>query len=512
MSSVSDIFPELESRQRRCIRKRILSVTALILIGYWCFTYLLEVLIASVTGDTPIAWNYHQEASSLSHPPSAHLVKTIDLRRSNYQSGATLLAVTAIITIKLQMQREERIACLEVMLRFLVKYPFVQEIIIWNDDAMGSGFNLNGEDLLSKLNHTNHEFPLPVLRVINSPGGMGEMSGHMACSLAKFDTCYHTDEKVLNLNLDTLYTKYLESDGESGASIVDHASPEEYVAESAYNVWQPDHSLNAGLVSRLSRGSLAAKRLSARYFQQLTTAIQFSERGHLRLSTPPSVLGDIQFSIWLNRRPLSLITPVQPALMTGSVARKISHLDPEFIDHAYERLNKTIQNSDPFLVPSLFPRALPSHDMKPESEIGVASAYDDRSMLITNLAFSREWPLAVDGELSTCWKAPSGTRHGSFIGLNFVKNIQLNRLTLFGEFEAEHWELEVYSANDKTWTSTAAIPTISTHQEPRVTKFVYDLPPSSSLVKKLRLILSHEKASPSGMAVCGWMVNEDWVV
>lgn len=48
------------------------------------------------------------------------------------------------------------------------------------------------QDLLSKLNHTNHKFPLPVLRVINSPGSMGEMSGHMACSLAKFDTCYHT--------------------------------------------------------------------------------------------------------------------------------------------------------------------------------------------------------------------------------------------------------------------------------------------------------------------------------
>ncbi|KNZ63150.1 hypothetical protein VP01_1180g1 [Puccinia sorghi] len=512
MPSDLDIFPELESFQRHDIRKRILSVTALIFISYWGFTYLLEVLITSVTGDSPIAWNYHQESSSLSHPPSAHLIKTIDLRHSNYQSGVSLLGVTAIITLTLQMQREERIACLELMLRFLVKYPFVKEIIIWNDGAMGSVFNLNGEDLLSKLNHTNHKFPLPVLRVINSPGSMGEMSGHMACSLAKFDTCYHTDENVLNLNLDTLYTKYLESDGESGASIVDHASPEEYVVESAYNVWQPDHSLNAGLVSRLSRGSLAAKRLSTRYFQQLTTAIQFSERGNLRLSAPPSVLGDIQFSIWLNRRPLSLITPVQPAHIAGSVARKISHLDPEFINHAYERLNKTIQNSDPFLVPSLFPRNLPPHDMQPESEIGLASAYDDRSMLITNLAFSREWPLAVDGELSTCWKAPSGMPHMGFVGLNFVKSIQLNRLTLFGKFEGEHWGLEVYLANDKIWTSKSAIPTISTHQEPPVTKFVYDLPPDSSLVKKVRLILSQGNASPAGMTVCGWMVNENWVV
>ncbi|PLW43712.1 hypothetical protein PCASD_08276 [Puccinia coronata f. sp. avenae] len=513
--STHDIFPDLVKRQSYYFQRRILLAIVLILVGYVAIASLLEALIKSTSGESRIVWD-QQGALSLSHTPSAHLIKAIEQRRSNYQPGTTVLGVTAIISLTLRKQPEERTGSLELLLRFLVKYPFVQEIIIWNDDVMASGLNLNGEDLLSKLNSTHHESPLPILRVINSPGGMGEMSGHMACSLAKFETCYHTDESVLNLNLDTLYAKYLESDGESDAAIVDHASPEEYAAESAYDVSQPDHSLNTGLVSHLSRGSLVAKRLSTRYFQQLTTAIHFSEKGDLVTTIPRSVSSDIQFSIWSNRRPLKLITPTRSSLITGSSARKISHLDPEFINHAYERLNQTIQASDPFLVPSLFPRALSLHHSKPESEIGVASAYDDRSMLITNLNFSREWPLAVDGELSTCWEHLSGTKHGSFVGLNFVKSIHINQLTFFGKIAAEDWGLEVYSAEDRTWVSQPVIPTQITHQEPPVTKFVYNLSAtadSQSLVKKLRLIIPQtSSSSPSGMTVCGWMVNEDWVV
>ncbi|WAQ93198.1 hypothetical protein PtA15_18A256 [Puccinia triticina] len=506
--SGQDIFPDLEKHQSYRTKRRVLFIAALILVGYVATTRILEYLIRLLNGSTPIAWD--QQVSSLSRPPPAHLIKTIEQRRSNYQSSSALLGITAIISLALRKERESRAGGLELLLQFLVKYPFVKEIIIWNDDVTSSGLNLNGEDLLSTLKSTDDGAPLPILRVINSPGRMGEMSRHMACSLAKFDTCYHTDENLLNLNLDTLYTKYLESDGESEATIVDHASPEEYVAESAYNLWQPDYSLNAGIVSQLSRGSLAAKRLSTRYFQQLTTALRSPEESDIWLSIPPSVSSDIQFSIWSNRRPLKLITPVQSSLITDSPPTKIAYLDPEFIDNAYGRLNQTIQTSDPFLVPSMFPRALPSHHLKPESEIGLASAYDDRSMLITNLNFSSEWPLAVDGELSTCWKDLSGTEHGSFVGLNFVKNVQLKRLTFFGKVEPENWKLELLSANDQKWISKSVVPKIITHQEPPLTKFVYDT--TSTLVKKVRLIIPQGKSNLNGITVCGWMINEDWVV
>ncbi|KAA1073472.1 hypothetical protein PGT21_013126 [Puccinia graminis f. sp. tritici] len=507
--SGQDILPDLEKRQSYYIQRRVLFATALILVGYLATTRFIEASIRLVGGRSPNGWD--QQASSLSRPQSAHLIKIVDQRRSNYQPGSALLGVTAIITVTLRKQQQEKTGGVQLLLRFLTKYPFVKEIIIWNDDAMSNGYNLNGEDLLARLNSTDDRAPVPILRVINSPGRMGEISGHMACSLAKFSTCYHTDENIVNLNLDTLYTKYLESDSESEASIVDHASPEEYMAESAYNVWQPDYSLNTGVVSQLSRGSLAAKRLSTRYFQQLTTALRTSEESDLWLRIPRSVSNDIQFSIWSNRRPLKLITPVQSTLIADSPA-KISFLDPQFIDHAYERLNKTIQSSDPFLVPSMFPRALSSHHSKPESEIGVASAYDDRSMLITNLNFSRQWPLAIDGELSTCWKDLPALEHGSFVGLNFVRNVQVNQLTFFGKIEPENWKLESLSANNQKWNTEPVIPRIITHQEPPLTKFVYDLSASSTLVKKFRLIIPQGKSSPNGITVCGWMINEDWVV
>lgn len=341
----------------------------------------------------------------------------------------------------------------------------------------------------------------------------------MACSMAKYDTCYHSDGNRLNLNLDTLYTKYLESNGESEASIVDRVSPEEYSAEASYDVFQPDHSLHSGIVSQLSRGSLAAKSLSTRYFQQLTTTLVSNHDHHPPLKIPPSVTHDIQFSIWSNRRPLKLITPTQAWLNINPTVDPLKHLDSEFIHRTYQKLNETIRSSDPFLVPTLFPRASASAlGSKRDSEIGVASAHDDRSMLITSLDFSLEWLFAVDGELSTCWRDSSPVKPGSFFGLNFVKGTRLNRLIIFGSLEPEDWKLEVYSADQKQWNATLVVPTVSPHQEPPVTKYVFDLstqPPRE--VKKVRLLKMKDpidsfKSDPKGFTVCGWMINEDWIL
>jgi hypothetical protein len=114
------------------------------LVGYLATTRFIEASIRLVGGRSPNGWE--QQASSLSRPQSAHLIKLVDQRRSNYQPGSALPGVTAIITVTLQKQQQERTGGgVQVLLRFLTKYPFVKEIIIWNDDVMSSGYNMNGE-------------------------------------------------------------------------------------------------------------------------------------------------------------------------------------------------------------------------------------------------------------------------------------------------------------------------------------------------------------------------------
>ncbi|KAI7938885.1 hypothetical protein MJO28_014464 [Puccinia striiformis f. sp. tritici] len=542
--SGQDIIADLEKRQTYHNKRRIPVAIVLIVVGYWMTMRFLEGTMSLISGERS---KLSPSSSSWTDTQTTkNLIKIIDQRRSNYLPGTDLLGVTAIINISSPYQAHQSGDRVALLLRFLVKYPFIKEIIIWNDDVISSGFNMNGEELLSRINSTNdnddRRVPMPILRVINSPGGMGEMSGHMACSLAKFDTCYHTDVNMDNLNLDTLYTKYLESNGEEEATLVDHASLEEYLIESEYNIWQPNHSLSTGIVSKLRRGTLAAKKLSTRYFQQLTSSIDESydtkeRRDRVGISRSISIIkSDIQFSVWSNRKPLKLISPLSfhhSSLVNDHhtfSGRKPNLLDPQFIKEVNERLNKTIQRSDPFQVSSLFPRALRFSDEEynnRESEIGVGSAYDDQSMLITNLDFPREWSFAIDGDLSTCWKDLS-SEQGSFIGLNFVKDVSLKQLTIFGQIQPENWRLEIYSTQSKKWIPKPTIPRIIKHQEPPLTKFVYDLQPSSSfsdddddhlLVKKFRLIMGsnlreepEHKASSDGITVCGWMINEDWVI
>lgn len=520
--SGEDILPELRKRESFCIRRRIVIATTLILIGYLATITILQAFIQLVAGTNQVVWN--QSTSLLSNPPATHLVRAVAQRGSSYPLQSSSLAVTAVVPI--QNQRRPKPGGIELLLRFLVQYPFVKEIIIWNDDVIKNGVDLNAEALLSRVNSTVDRRFLPILRVINSPGAMREMSSHMACSLAQFNTCYHADENKLNLNLDTLYTKYLESDGESNASIIQHASPEEYLKESPYNVFQPGHSLDSGVVSELSRGSLAAKHLSTRYFHQLSSAPFSNENSRLQSSIPNHAFNDIQFSVWSNRRPLKLVTSAQSTVLINSKTQEVNHLDAEFIHHTFRRLNQTIQDSDPFLVPALFPRPSTNLDEKSELEIGVASAYDDRSMLITNLDFPREWPLAIDGELSTCWN-PSlsipipAMNHEIFVGLNFVQSVQLNKLTIFGNFDTNKWKLETYSAEERKWNSMSRlVPTIIQHHEPPSTKYVYDFltKVSSSKVKKIRLILKPSsspfelKSNQNSFSICGWMMNKDWVI
>ncbi|MBW0486776.1 hypothetical protein O181_026491 [Austropuccinia psidii MF-1] len=507
-----DILPELESCLHQRSRRRAILFGLLVLFGYSLTWRGLETLGLRRPRNQALT-----HSPLLSRPSLGHLREYVTRSQSSYRHEDALLPMSAVLVLlNHQARMTENV---DLIILFLVKYPFIKEIIIWNDNAIKgtANVNLSVEDFWSRLNLTKTSTDLlPILRLFNSPGGLNEMSGHMACSLAKFDTCYHIGENILNLNLDTLYTRYVEAEGRSIGSIVSHVLPTQYLAEVSYDVRQPEHHFESGLVSQLSRGTIAPKRFSVRYFQQLSTTLLPSPPADNCRTMPRSVSNDIQFSIWSNRRPIKLIESPKAQLALSLDPIQDIPLDAEFIQMAYQRLNETLQSSDPFLVPHPFPRPELRSDLFSDTEIGVASALDDRAMLITNLAFSPDWPLAVDSEISTCWKGSINVKEPGFVGLNFVKSVSLQAVSLFGNIDVENWVFETWHSEKNRWIQSESLPTVTSLGTSSTNKYFFTPFGSTIKVKKIRLKLRPEivdQATKSHeIAICGWEMEKNWLI
>jgi len=115
----------------------------------------------------------------------------------------------------------KRIDDLKLIVAYLVRYPYIKQIIVWNNnrdvhltkqeflDAIkehltgrvdGPG-SINDRDLMMQQ--------LPQLDVFNGVENMHNMAKYMSCSLAKHDYCYFQDDNWLNTHMDALYTNFL---------------------------------------------------------------------------------------------------------------------------------------------------------------------------------------------------------------------------------------------------------------------------------------------------------------
>ncbi|KAF9916203.1 hypothetical protein BX616_004339, partial [Lobosporangium transversale] len=93
---------------------------------------------------------------------------------------------------------------LKLIVSYLVRYPFIKQIIVWN----------NNRDI--KLSRRDFEMdpsygPLPELQVYNAAENLHDFAKYMSCSLAKYEHCYFQDDDWLNTHMDALYTNFLTS-------------------------------------------------------------------------------------------------------------------------------------------------------------------------------------------------------------------------------------------------------------------------------------------------------------
>lgn len=198
------------------------------------------------------SYTSHQFLNHFNPPPALPFASS-----RSHIPPSTLPLVSAILIVNRDRDwREKGTVPFELVIRLLIRYPFIRELLIWNDgqathlthQVSQPRSSITQSLSLSSLTQIGWNFikdfeialgsskSSPHLRIFNSPGSVGaSISQHLACSLATHPTCYFNvrltsfsilcsahqivdmwlspwiafqqDEDLLNMNLDTLYTK-----------------------------------------------------------------------------------------------------------------------------------------------------------------------------------------------------------------------------------------------------------------------------------------------------------------
>lgn len=194
-------------------RARRISPKNLALLAGVCIVSLLT--LARFFGPSPDVpspiVNNQSEHEAKNDLERAMLVKQIlETRKSAYsfddfteeglvmETNQHLLPATAILL------GWKRLDGLKLIVNYLARYPYIKEIIIWNNNQE------------AKLNKKDFEFdasygPVPELQVYNGQENLHDFAKYMSCSLAKYQHCYFQDDDWLNTHMDALYTNFLTS-------------------------------------------------------------------------------------------------------------------------------------------------------------------------------------------------------------------------------------------------------------------------------------------------------------
>ncbi|GAA5833760.1 hypothetical protein JCM9279_001617 [Rhodotorula babjevae] len=366
----------------------------------------------------PSPWEL-EDALALNYVPSpptgvqqaAHtrLVSLIESRKSAYphslfrdaalrSEASPAVGVTAVV---LHWKRRKG---LELVVRHITRYPFIREVIVWNNRP---GVDLSSEDFIIST-PPGSDLPPAKLRIVNSPSNVHDAGKHLACSMASFEHCYFNDDDWLNVYMDATYTKYLEccsgrgvtGGGGAGGNIASNTLP---IIHLEHRRWRFEHSdigLHAGF-TWLGTGSFAPRHLSRRFMQQQQAA-------PVALSRAQSLVADMFLSLWTNTYPEQMPNDLVPIDVEGG---EVGWSRGEGVDQwavvygnirsASRTLYTVLSLASPTLSPSLFPLTTPpaeSHTRSPCS--------NDACLFTTSLT-----PFPPASALSTSYALePAGSR------------------------------------------------------------------------------------------------------
>ncbi|GAA5828851.1 hypothetical protein JCM11251_005897 [Rhodosporidiobolus azoricus] len=320
----------------------------------------------------------------------SHLVRMIEERRSAYPASvfrekalssetSPVVGVTAVV---LHWKRRKG---LELVLRHITRYPFIREVIVWNNRP---GVELKPDDFRFAP-PPGSDLPPAVLRIVNSPSNVHDAGKHLACSMASFEHCYFNDDDWLNIYMDATYTKYLEccSGRRSPAAlagiagrIASNTMPIIHLEHRRWRFDNPDIDLHTGF-TWLGTGSFSPRHFSSRFMQQQSAT-------PIPLDRDQSLVADMFFSLWTNSYPEQMPNDLVPIDVEGG---EVGWSRGDGVDQwkvVYGNIRTAVQTLHHILTlssPALSPHPFPLSPPPPES-LTRAPCANDGCLFVTSMS------------------------------------------------------------------------------------------------------------------------------
>ncbi|GAA5957495.1 hypothetical protein JCM10213_003904 [Rhodosporidiobolus nylandii] len=317
------------------------------------------------------------------------LGRMIDARRSAYPSSvfrekALRSETSPVVGVTAVVLHWKRRRGLELVLRQITRYPFIREVIVWNNRP---GVELDPKDF-PFAPPPGSDLPPAVLRIINSPSNVRDAGKHFACSMASYDHCYFNDDDWLNVYMDATYTQYLECCAGRGSTsvltggggrIASNAMPSMLLEQRRWRFDNPDIDLHTGF-TWLDTGSYAPRHLSSRFMQQQSAS-------PIPLSREQALVADMFFSLWSNSYPEQMSNDLVPIDVDGGQSARSRRHGADERALLYANIRSAIRTLHSVLSlasPALTPHPFPLSSSPPES-LTRAPCANDGCLFFTSL-------------------------------------------------------------------------------------------------------------------------------
>lgn len=297
-ASVHSVIGRLKHR-RSARRGGILVVllTAVILLLYLLVPAKHEAPIVESASETkPVAVKPSFTSEGGAEPAWLADARVFASNRSSIYSAADFttnaLKTNSLKPVSAILLAWKRMDSLRFIAGFISKYPFIKEIIIWNNS---DDIHLSVKDFsMAVSNRTDL-----TMRVYNSAANLHDLGKHMACgSLASFDTCYLQDDDWLPLQLDSLYSSYLRDP----QRIHTNTMPMIHIEHRRWTFTDPNVGLHTGF-AWLGCGSFMPRSITRRFLEHV------AQQG---LNLEQTRVVDMYFTIFANRYVVQFVNKLFP--------------------------------------------------------------------------------------------------------------------------------------------------------------------------------------------------------
>ncbi|KAG0049042.1 hypothetical protein BGZ83_006118 [Gryganskiella cystojenkinii] len=502
-----------------------------IIIGFGLISLIAiaRVLFGSDGSQTPTPEQEAQKTAASEAERELKVQQILDTRQSAYdfedftEQGLVLPGNEHLMPATAILLGWKRLEGLKLIVNYISRYPYIKEIIVWNN---------NKENVLSRRDfEMDPSFgPLPEIQVFNAKENLHDFAKYMSCSLAKYQHCYFQDDDWLNTHMDALYTNFLTAPN----LIHTNTLPMIHMEHRRWTFTNEEYKMHTGF-SWMGTGSFLPREKAQRLLEQ---------GGNSNLAKDRIKVIDMYFSIWTNQYPYQLVNYLMPldqknGWSTDGVTDHWSIVFRNMLDAAdrlYSALvaNPEVSEKDYFprdeetpLIKDRHTRApcfndkclfKTSMDAFPDpKEVvfnGDLQTIDEQNKKFQELAdyptneFFDQYAYnhAVDNDPKTCWSSGKVPESGDSFGLQFVKGTSLKKFTVNSSKSLSHLEGK-FTVHVSDHIATEWVLCRHTTRFPTVQSMVLDITcPTSSVLSKgvvNNVKIQFEESLEKSVEVCG---------